>query len=93
MSKSLMINNQAHEPIYEIVFETAFEKLAEKVKQIGLEGRKVCIVMDSNTSHLYGEKVRKVLEPVSAKVISFQFPVGELHKTLDVVRDIYKELI
>ena len=29
MSKSLMINNQAHEPIYEIVFETAFEKLAE----------------------------------------------------------------
>ena len=44
MSKSLMINNQAHEPIYEIVFETAFEKLAEKVKQIGLEGRKVCIV-------------------------------------------------
>ena len=40
MSKSLMINNQAHEPIYEIVFETAFEKLAEKVKQIGLEGRK-----------------------------------------------------
>ena len=93
MSKSLMINNQAHEPIYEIVFETAFEKLAEKVKQIGLEGRKVCIVMDSNTSHLYGEKVRKVLEPVSAKVISFQFPAGELHKTLDVVRDIYKELI
>ena len=93
MSKSLMINNQAHEPIYEIVFETAFEKLAEKVKQIGLEGRKVCIVMDSNTSHLYGEMVRKVLEPVSAKVISFQFPAGELHKTLDVVRDIYKELI
>ena len=40
MSKSLMINNQAHEPIYEIVFETAFEKLAEKVKQIGLEGEK-----------------------------------------------------
>ena len=93
MSKSLMINNQAHEPIYEIVFETAFEKLAETVKQIGLEGRKVCIVMDSNTSHLYGEMVRKVLEPVSAKVISFQFPAGELHKTLDVVRDIYKELI
>ena len=93
MSKSLMINNQAHEPIYEIVFETAFEKLAEKVKQIGLEGRKVCIVMDSNTSHLYGEMVRKVLEPVSAKVISFQFPAGELHKTLDIVRDIYKELI
>ena len=60
----------------------------KKVKQIGLEGRKVCIVMDSNTSHLYGEKVRKVLEPVSAKVISFQFPAGELHKTLDVVRDI-----
>ena len=56
MSKSLMINNQAHEPIYEIVFETAFEKLAEKVKQIGLEGRKVCIVMDSNTSHLNGTK-------------------------------------
>ena len=24
-----MSNNQAHEPIYEIVFETAFEKLAE----------------------------------------------------------------
>ena len=34
-----------------------------------------------------------MLEPVSAKVISFQFPAGELHKTLDVVRDIYKELI
>ena len=93
MSKSLMINNQAHEPIYEIVFETAFEKLAEKVKQIGLEGRKVCIVMDSNTSHLYGEMVRKVLEPVSAKVISFQFPAGELHKTLDTVRNLYEFLI
>ena len=93
MSKSLMINDPAHKPIYEIVFETGFEKLAEKIKQIGLEGKKVCIVMDSNTSHLYGEAVRKALEPVAAKVISFQFPAGELHKALDVVRDIYKELI
>ena len=40
MSKSLMINNQAHEPICEIVFETAFEKLAEKVKQIVLSGER-----------------------------------------------------
>ena len=79
MSKSLMINNQAHDPIYEIVFETAFEKLAEKVKQIGLEGRKVCIVMDSNTSHLYGEMVRKVLEPVSALL-----PISDSHQVLPV---------
>lgn len=93
MAKSLMINDPAHKPIYEIVFETGFEKLAEKIKQIGLEGRKVCIVMDSNTSRLYKEAVRRVLEPVSASVISFEFPAGELNKTLDVVRDIYKELI
>lgn len=59
MSKSLMFNNQAHEPIYEIVFETALKNLAEKDKADGLEGRKVCIVMDSNTSHLYGEKGTK----------------------------------
>ena len=32
MSKSLMINNQAHEPIYEIVFETAFAKTGRKGK-------------------------------------------------------------
>ena len=38
MSKSLMINNQAHEPIYEIVFETAFEKLGACASYIVRDG-------------------------------------------------------
>ena len=93
MKKSLMINDADHRPIYEIVFEKDFESLAEKIKEIGLEGRKVCIVMDSNTSRLYGETVHRALESVASKVILFQFPAGEKNKTLNVVHDIYKELI
>lgn len=93
MFESLLIHNPSHQPIYEIAFRSDFTELADKVRALGLEGRKVCIVTDSNTSALYGEAVRRILEPVSSKVISFHFPAGELHKTLDVVREIYKVLI
>ena len=80
-------------PIYDIVMEPDFGGLAREVAQLGLAGRKICIVTDSNVAALYLEEVQGILEGCCKEATAFVFPAGEEHKNLDTVRDLYEHLI
>ena len=78
---------------YSIVLEQSFEELAEQVCALQVEGRKICIVTDSQVGPLYADQVKKELEKVCRRVTVYTIPAGEAHKTLDTVRDVYEHLI
>lgn len=92
MSKRITVK-QNQQPIYDIVIEQSYDKLAEELKKIGAAGKKLCIVTDSNVAPLYCAQVKAVLETVASKVTVFEFPAGEESKTLDTVKNIYTHLI
>ena len=78
---------------YSIVLEQSFEELAEQVRALQVEDRKICIVTDSQVGPLYAEQVKKELEKACKKVTVYTIPAGEAHKTLDTVRGVYEHLI
>jgi 3-dehydroquinate synthase len=78
---------------YPICFEDDFSSLAKVIESIGLAGRQMCIVTDSNAGPLYANAVKEVLTGVSAKVSIFQFEAGEANKNLDTVQCLYETLI
>ncbi len=80
-------------PCYDIVFSKGFHELAEELQELGAEGKRLCIVTDSNVDKLYGEELLKFLSDKCAKAVKYVFPAGEEHKTLDTVKEIYKFLI
>lgn len=92
MSQRLTINQNA-KPIYDIVYETDFSKLAEEMEKLDIASRKLCIITDSKVDGLYAEEVKNVLEGHCKKVYVFAFPEGEKSKNLDTVKDIYTFLI
>ncbi len=92
MSKRITVK-QNEKPIYDIVIEQSYDKLAEELKRIGATGKKLCIVTDSNVAPLYCAKVKEALETIASKVTVFEFPAGEESKTLDTIKKIYTHLI
>ncbi len=78
---------------YSIVLEQSFEELAEQICALQVEGRKICIVTDSQVGPLYADQVKKELEKVCRRVTVYTIPAGEAHKTLDTVRGVYEHLI
>lgn len=80
-------------PCYDIVFDYGFDGLLPELSALNAEERKIAIIADSNTASLFGEKVKSLLDGFCKKVILYQFPAGEEHKTLDTVKGIYKTLI
>lgn len=80
-------------PIYDIVIERDFSKLAKKVSQLAISGRKLCIVTDSNVGKLYADSVKEELEKTGNKVFVFTFEAGEQNKNLNTVEDVYEFLI
>ncbi len=93
MAEQLTVHDPAGRPVYDIVIETSFERLPSCVCGAGLEHRRVCIVSDSKTAPLYAEEIRRRLADIAVQVELFVFPEGELHKTLDTVRNLYEFLI
>ena len=79
--------------IYDIMLESSFSRLGEEVSRLGTEGRKLCIVTDTNVAPLYLEQIKEQLIPVSGEISSFVFSAGEAQKNLDTVRELYKHLI
>lgn len=79
--------------IYEIVMESSFGSLGREVSKLPVEGRRLCIVSDSNVAPLYQDEVTKQLLPVCRQVDVFVFPAGEEQKNLDTVRRLYEFLI
>ena len=83
-------NGDFHYPIY---FEEDFSNLSQVLKDEQMEGRRICVVADSNTAALYGEAVQKELSMAAAEVLMFVFSAGEPNKNLDTVKDLYRFLI
>lgn len=80
-------------PIYDIAIEKDFSKLAMKVSELGISGRKLCIVTDSNVGELYADEVKNELEKTGNTVFVYTFRAGEASKNLNTVEDVYEYLI
>ncbi len=79
--------------IYDIVLEASFSRLREEVSSLGVKGRRLCIVTDTNVAPLYLEQVKEQLSAVSDKITAFVFVAGEAQKNLDTVQKLYQHLI
>ncbi len=92
MSQRLTIN-QNNKPIYDIVYETTFERLAQELEAFEIHTKKVCIITDSQVKGLYANDVCYVLQEHCKQIAVFDFPDGERSKNLDTVNLIYEFLI
>lgn len=92
MSKIITVNSNGS-PIYDIVIEKNFEKLALCVEKLGIKGRKLAIVTDSNVGPIYAGAVKAELEKTGNAVFVYSFEAGESNKNLDTVQDVYEFLI
>ncbi len=82
-----------NKPIYDIVYSDSFDKLPDLIKKLGYEGKKVCVVSESNVASLYLDAILLCVDKCCSKAVSFVFPEGEPSKNLNVVRDLYEKLI
>ncbi|MBR1815512.1 MAG: 3-dehydroquinate synthase [Lachnospiraceae bacterium] len=84
-----------NKPIYDITFNDSYDRLSETLRDLGYEGRKLCIVSETNVASLYLDAILISLENSGYfnNVVSFVFDEGEQSKNLDVVRDLYEKLI
>lgn len=92
MGRKITVNYE-EKPCYDIELQQDFGKLPEKLKELGYEDRKVCIVTDSNVGKLYLEELTELLEPLFAKCVSYVFDAGEASKNTDTVGKVYEHLI
>lgn len=92
MSKKLTIHRD-NIAIYDIIIENSFTKLASEINKLNLAGRKFCIVSDSTVAPLYMENVKTVLYEISDTITEFVFEAGEANKNLNVVKNLYENLI
>ena len=78
---------------YNIILESGFGDLEKFLREAGCEGRRICIVTDSNVEKLYLKEVEEIASKTASEVISFVFKAGESSKTLDTVQELYTRLI
>ncbi len=78
---------------YDIVWEKDFHAVSGELAGLGLEGRKACVVTDSNVAALHLDSFLHAASPVFKSVTVFSFPAGEESKNLDTVRALYTRLI
>lgn len=78
---------------YNIYLEHSFEQLPERLAQLEIANRKLCIVTDTNVEKLYGEEIRQLLTPCCKELSLFALPAGEAHKNLDEIQRLYEHLI
>lgn len=90
---SRMTINYNKKPCYDIVYTKDFALLADELEALDTSERKIAVIADSNTQKLFGTQVMEELAKCCKKVIMYAFPAGEKSKTLDTVKNIYKELI
>lgn len=88
-----MTINYEKKPCYDIVFTKDFNLLLDELQAFDVENRRVAVIADTNTAVLFGDTVKGILEGHCRKVILHVFTAGEMNKTLDTVKAIYKKLI
>ena len=79
--------------MYPIYFTDDFCGLREAALKCGYEGRKLCIISDSNVSPLYLKAVSEVLGTVFSEVKACTFKAGEKSKNLETIREFYDFLL
>ncbi len=80
-------------PCYQILLAEDFSSLGAALEKLQIEGRKICIVSDSNVAPLYLENIRTVFSALTDVITGFVFQAGEENKTLSTVEDLYEHLI
>ncbi len=75
---------------YPIYFEEGFGGFSQAVRAAKLEGRKACIITDSNVERLYLKEVKLISQGVFSEVFSYTFPAGEDSKRLETISDFYR---
>ncbi len=90
--KTLEIQDD-NKKLYDICFDSSFEHLEDKLRQIGISERKVCIITDTNVAPLYLNDIKNICKNIASKVVSFVFEAGEANKNLSVIEKIYEKLI
>ncbi len=88
----LTVRTAGNEP-YDILIRESFADLPAALEGLGCEGRRICIVTDSNVTPLYLEEIRGLAAPCCAHTETHIFEAGEEHKTLDAIRGLYAKLI
>jgi 3-dehydroquinate synthase len=89
----ITVHNVHGKPAYDIVIKQDFAGLATSFGKLGITGRKICIVTESNVGPLYADEVRAELEKTGNEVYVYTFEAGEKNKNLDTVEDVYEFLI
>ena len=59
MAERITIHKEK-KPIYDIVIQNQFAPLLQEMERRGYQGRRVCIVTDSNTGARYAEVVKEL---------------------------------
>lgn len=78
---------------YPIYFEEGFDSLADAIRTEKLDGRKMCIVSDTNVAPLYADALKSALSSVASSISLFVFEAGEKSKHLHTVQNLYEKLI
>ncbi len=92
MSEVLNVKYE-NKPCYDIVFDTSFDELPERVKELGFDKRKIAVITDTNVEKLYAEEVKGVLEKSGNSVFVYAIPAGEENKNLTEIEKVYGFLI
>lgn len=90
--KTIEIRN-GEKKIYDICLDNSYGHLREKLEELGVSGRKVCIVTDSQVAPLYLKEIANMCCGLASKVTHFVFEAGEASKNLTVIEKIYEKLI
>ena len=80
-------------PCYDIVLSVDFRELSPEIAALDKTAHRICIITDENVKKLYGEVVSKALSESAKELYVYAVPAGEMHKTLDTVKEIYRFLI
>lgn len=78
---------------YNIYLAESFAQLPERIRELDIANRKLCIVTDSNVAGLYGKEVELLLAPCCQEISTYVIPAGEKHKNLDEIKKLYEHLI
>lgn len=92
MNQKLTVNYE-NKPAYDILIESDFSLLADALENLGLKGRRIMIITDTNVSKYYLHELKNSLKKLSNIIESFIFEAGEGSKNLDTVSNCYEKLI
>lgn len=78
---------------YDVVIESDFKGLADRLKNIYKTERKLCVIADKNVSDIYADELLKALKEDYSHVDIISLELGENNKTLKTAEKCYSFLM